>query len=337
MKKLQFLRWPKFVKSNNRAKRCLPMGLFLIGLFLTVLTAKENAQTGSHALEKDQTAKLRKDLVEAVDPVKRADAARLLAQSGDKRSTKLLMRSTEDPDAEVRVQAILALGQLRARNAVPALIEILRTKNDLREKSASAFSLGIIRDRRAVEPLIVELRIAGPQLQQNIVVALGLLGDPRAVEPLFGLHHDENHETCAPIAIALGQIKSRVPADKLFEWLNSDDVDVCPNAAITLVLIGGKRQVVPLIEVLLSKNPVSRRSAAFALGTLKDRRAVVPLIANLQDTDVRVRLNVISALVLLKDQRSIEPLQNTAKSDSEIRVRESAAEAIKAIQGDPKK
>ncbi|MGD9590664.1 MAG: HEAT repeat domain-containing protein, partial [Pyrinomonadaceae bacterium] len=226
MKKLQFPRWPKQDDEITTTRHRSPTALFLIGLlFLTVLTVKENAQTGSQALEKDQTAKLRKDLVEAIDPFKRAEAARLLAQGGDKRSVKLLMKSTEDPDAKVRVQAILALGQLRARSAVNVLIQILQARDDLREKSASAFSLGIIRDRRAVEPLIGELKIAGPQLQQNIVVALGLLGDPRAVEPLLALHHDENHETCAPIAIALGQIKSEVPATKLFEWLNSDDAE----------------------------------------------------------------------------------------------------------------
>lgn len=284
-----------------------------------------------------KTTELLRILAGGVDAKERAAAAQLLAQRGEQKAVKDLMRAANDPDGAVRLQAILALGQLRSRAAVPLLIEILTTATDTRERAAAAFALGIVRDGRAVGPLIEQMKTAGSPLVQNIIISLGRLGDPRAVEPLLALSHDDDHEACAPIALALGQVRSRIPAAKLFEWLNSDEGDVCPNAAIALVLIGGKTQVIPLIEVLKNRNPVSRRSAAFALGALRDRRAVLPLIETLKDTDKRVRLNAIAALSSMRDKRAVDPLSEAGKSDDDAEVRAEATAAIKRIYGMPER
>jgi HEAT repeat protein len=306
--------------------------ILLVGLvFIWTFAAGTFAQSTS-SLEKERTAGLIKMLSGDPDPKSRASAAQLLAQRDDRRSIKPLMIAVGDLHEAVGVQAVLALGQLRARIAVPLLIETMKTGFEAGKRSAAAFALGIIQDRRAVEPLIERMKTADTQLRQNIIVSLGRLGDPRAVEPLLNLPHDDGHEGCAPIALALGQVRSRVPADKLFEWLNGEHADVCPNAAVALVLIGGRRQVTPLIGVLKNKNPISRRSAAFALGTLRDRRAVLPLIEALNDLDKRVRLNAIASLASLKDERAIDPLNKLAKSDSESDVREQAENALTRLR-----
>jgi HEAT repeat protein len=182
--------------------------ILLVGLLLLIsLASKSNAQGATPTTGSAELGELRTTLAESKNADDRASAARLLAQLGDRQSIKLLVKSINDTDANVREQSILALGQLRAREAVTPLIELLKTSTEPRIKAASAFVLGLIRDRRAVDPLIAELTTAEPLLQRNITVALGLLGDRRAVGPLLSLPHDRGHQTCAPIAIALGQIK----------------------------------------------------------------------------------------------------------------------------------
>lgn len=332
MKRTINIRKKIFTRGNIRI-RIRQLSLVSVGLIIVfnfVLTG--NAQNSSSETNKEQIAEWVKVLIESPLSEKRVEAAQLLAQSGNRKAVNPLIQALNDQDKLVREHVVLALGQLRAKDAVSSLVTLLGTSTDLRLQAAAAFSLGLIRDRRAVEPLIAKLKNAADPLKTNIVVALGLLGDARAVEPLLALPHDEDHSTCAPIAIALGQIKSNVPSDKLFNWLNSGDADVCQNAAVALVLIGGKRQVIPLIQVLKNTNPVSRRSAAFALGTLKDKRAVSPLVELLSDSDTQVRLNVIEALALIKDKRAIAWLERTAEIDTETEVKVRAVEAIKKIR-----
>lgn len=302
-----------------------------VSALILSLSFESYAQKSYRAEQNDLLVELQRVLIESDDSGERAEAARALGQLGSGKPVKTLLRSLSDSNDEVREQAILALGQLRSRDAVSPIIVLFQSSEAQRLRSASAFALGLIGDRRAVNPLVAELERSDEVSRKNIIVALGLLGDPRAVKPLLSIPHDEEHKGCAPIAIALGQIKRGVPSDKLFDWLNGPEGDICPNAAIALVLVGGKSQVNPLIQVLNSENAISRQSAAFALGTLKDKRAVLPLIVLLNDVDLKVRLATIAALKLIRDKQAVEPLENIVRSDIDPGARERAAEAIKAI------
>lgn len=311
------------------------MASLLLGLIVIFgFTINGMAQGNSSLNINEQIKGWEKILLESNDENKQIDAVQNISQRSDKKSSKPLIKALQLANPKVTEQVILAIGQLRLKEGVSPLLKFLENNSDLRFQAAAAFSLGLIRDKRAVERLIGKLNTPDETLKRNIVVALGLLGDPRAVEPLLSMPHDDEHKTCAPIAIALGQIKRDVSSDKLFNWLNSDEADVCQNAAVALVLIGGKKQLTPLLQVLKNTNPVSRRGAAFALGSLKDKRAVTALIELLSDPDTQVRLNVIEALALIKDKRAIDWLERTAETDNLPAVRERAEEAIKRIRGD---
>lgn len=96
-------------------------------------------------------------------------------------------------DSDVRVEAVEALGELRNRLAIPALVGALRDENRLVRKSA-AEALGKIGDTRALGSLIEALDDEDCFVQAKAAAALGKIGDKRAVDPLIRFIHDAKHE-----------------------------------------------------------------------------------------------------------------------------------------------
>ena len=118
-------------------------------------------------------------------------AAFALGKIGDKSAIPFLLRSLPADPRHVGAQIpkyrnlIIALGELRAREAVPKLLAFVRTvevPDAMQSDAASA--LGMIRDPRAVKPLL-DIVISGRigrsselpvQLHADIVKALGRIG-----------------------------------------------------------------------------------------------------------------------------------------------------------------
>lgn len=88
---------------------------------------------------------------------------------------------------DVRVEAAYILGELKAKEAVPKLVELLQKDNDPIVKAYVAMALGKIGDTSVV-PLLINLlqmykseyKSSNAPLIYGLIVALGDLGDPQA-------------------------------------------------------------------------------------------------------------------------------------------------------------
>ena len=95
-------------------------------------------------------------------------------------------RASRGRDESERLdQALAKIGRV----AVPRLITLL---NDPELSAVATWGLGVIADRRAVEPLIEVARSAPhPEVRSSATKALGRLADPRAFDVLIqGLDDD---------------------------------------------------------------------------------------------------------------------------------------------------
>jgi PBS lyase HEAT-like repeat len=88
-------------------------------------------------------------------PETRLEAVKSLGESKDPKAIEHIMSATADLDIRVKVKAIEYLGNLRATDATPILVQHLF------------------------------LRETGPGVKQKILVALGKIGDPRGAEPIM--------------------------------------------------------------------------------------------------------------------------------------------------------
>lgn len=129
--------------------------------------------------------------------VRRA-AAKALGEIGDARAVSALLSILRHHDFDTREGAAIALGNLRAQDAVSHLCALLESDDSHMVRRAAATALGLIGDKRAVEPLLRHLerrnryytdarRGIANQEFQAAARALGKIGDPQAMQTLIDM------------------------------------------------------------------------------------------------------------------------------------------------------
>lgn len=124
------------------------------------------------------------ELLNGPDADLRMQAALALGEQRDVRAVKALVQALKDEDTNVRYHAIEALGKLKAVDAVDALAEIAESR-DFFLSFAALDALAKIGDTR-VAPRIVTL-LEDDLLREPAVTLLGQLGDDTTVSTLAAL------------------------------------------------------------------------------------------------------------------------------------------------------
>jgi HEAT repeat protein len=174
--------------------------------------------------------------------------------------------------------------------------------DDKNARANAAAALGVLRDARAVDPLLALLSGKDQQGRYWAVFALGLIKDPRAVDPLAAVLRDEDAHGNVAVATLLHT-----------------------NAVEALGEIKDKRAVPPLSSYLgTGKYPKARIAAAEALGKIGDASgipALVTVIGNdtafgVDDVELarEIHQNAVQALGAIKDPQAVDPLLQYVKA-----------------------
>jgi len=211
------------------------------------------------------------------DPNVRIEAAKLLAFNHEqKKAIKPLIWVFEhEKDEFVRLTALrlmVALGHVRSEflNMVVESLKKTLKSEDYKLKMEAVESLGILKEKSAVNDLIMELKSKNKQVQLRVMQALETLGDERAVPHLLKALGTASIDLWTYTFNALKKIRG----PSLFEDLISN--------------LGGKADSI--------KEGYIRKGTAKALGFLGDKRAIRHLITLLDDQFYWVRWEAIEAL-----------------------------------------
>jgi HEAT repeat protein len=127
-----------------------------------------------------------------------------------------LIAKLKDKDEYVRKASALALGTIRDKSAVPALIETLKDKNeDWKVRDAAAGVLGCeIGDKRAIPALIEALKDESKEVRRSALMPLDILledmtiivKDKRVVPALIEALKDEDGEVRESAVSVLGKL-----------------------------------------------------------------------------------------------------------------------------------
>ena len=315
---------------------------------------------------KDPNERIRKLAVEALSrvpgtsPSRRVDIPQTSGRVGDS-NVEVIVKSLNDPSAEVRAQSAEALGRLRDNRAVEPLLVVLNDKDErVREKAVVA--LGNFSDERIFDPLVnfilkdsnANLRNqaektfksvaertckervfvrrkegAGQEIKSGRPVQVGrqLMVHPLAVNKLISVYSSDPNVQVKLLWI-IGLFWDARIEEYLTRCLENPSPQVRQTALTLLDSHGSDKAVPKLIEALRDKDRGVRVQAARTLGYSKDKRALEPLIERLNDSDDDVRAAALSALGNFDDQRVIE-LSLELLRDKESSVRSSAVWNIK--------
>jgi HEAT repeat protein len=188
--------------------RSLPLSLLLFLLLLLLVRPAVAQVSGQQMRERyDKTTKGTSidDFVKKLnsdDPEKRLEGVKSLRDSKDAKAIEYLIQATGDSDIRVQAKAIAALGDLRATDATPVLIQYLsRTTVENNMKQLILASLGKIGDTRAARPITEFLqRDLDPATRGTAIFALGEIGAPESTETLSKLAQGDEDPTVRRLA-----------------------------------------------------------------------------------------------------------------------------------------
>jgi HEAT repeat protein len=146
------------------------------------------------------------------DPETRLEGIRGLGEVNDAKAIENLVAAASDPDMRIRIKSIDVLGNIKANDAAPFLIQQLfmrDTDNGMKQRLLAA--LGKIGDKRATSPIVDVLsRNVDPATRGNAVFALGDIRDPAAISALEVLAKEGQDEPLRGLAqAAIKKIRER--------------------------------------------------------------------------------------------------------------------------------
>jgi HEAT repeat protein len=218
---------------------------------------------------------------------------RALGELKDERAAVLLVAALQDQISSVVRLAKEGLVKI-GPSAVPPLVTALKTASAETVRVSSIHVLGQIKDRRALEPLIMALNDNSPQVRQAAATALGRLGGEEIIEPLIAVLKDNDPMVRHNAADALVMADSlAVPA--LIENLSHPDSGMRFLTANILIEIKSSA-VGPLIDQLKNETSPAISMAAGIL-TQIGAPAVPELIAELEREDSKIRSQASDILI----------------------------------------
>jgi len=212
--------------------------------------------------------------LESADPGVRVRAASALGKvlgEGAALARESLRRRLKDDNPEVRYTVALALGELRDRDAVEALIEATEGDGHPLPRQAAVIALGLIGDPRATGALARMLRDAPPDVRFQAATSLVQVNPDKAAGHLRTALKDPDPEVRAAAAAAMGDLDQAVSTNALAALLEDPAGPVQLEAAVALSRLGDNRG--SGILILAMDRPETRHLAAEMFFRLPDPSA----------------------------------------------------------------
>lgn len=193
----------------------------------------------------------------------------------------------------VRAGAAIALGRLRAVNAVETLVEML---NDpvYRVHRSAARAIGLIGSRAVGVVLATLQENPGATLRQRLADSLGFIRDPEAVE------------------ILAAAVNYLVPPARY-------------GALDALSAIGHAAAIPALLQAVRSEDPLSRLKAAQALQKINAPEAIHAFAGLLDQADVRLRIPAIQGIGEIGGEQAVLSLLSFLDDEDENVAQATAA------------
>jgi HEAT repeat protein len=214
-------------------------------------------------------------------------------------AVEVLTQQLKQRSEDVRLAAAKALGEIGDLKAVPSLISTVQTDKKKRVRAEAATSLGLLRSKDAVIPLVQALDPAKETkrwVRRSAAEALGLIGDPQALEPLMDALNDKEKVVRVAAMFGLCMLGDTKTLELLEQRAADPDEEVRQWAIRDLGFVGASRSV-PVLSVALKDSSLSVRVTAIeSLGKIASPESLDALIAALKDPEVNIRAAAVEAL-----------------------------------------
>ncbi len=253
---------------------------------------------------------------------------------------------TNEEDSEIKRTAISMAGKLKYRKAIPAIIKSLENSNDDVVIDAS-YALNKLKAMEAKPKLIALLKKRDLTQNSNITDSFIItLGELKAKELIkFAVENINNTKTSKMarerLVLFVGKVGSTAEKDFLLKIYNDDDEDLLIRAYAvksigTIKIISAKKDIKEKIKEIKSL-PFKKRAKYYnlfinsvaTLVKLGDNAAVPLLMDSLRSNSAGVRYKAVNLIKDFNDERTIDILKYKMKNDPSSKVRAAAKKILK--------
>lgn len=227
--------------------------------------------------------------------------------------------SSSDP--VIAARAAIAVGRLRNRAGVGALVDLLQNQSASDSvKAAAAFALGTIGSQDGQAALVNAALHGSSQVAGAAADSLGRIGGNTVIDPLVRLLSSRDAYVRGKAAIGLGEATSTIspprPIDSSYRQAAGRGVASAivyerdPEVKWRMAWAIGRSlydmDQGNLRNMLADRDELVREFAAQGMRRLKDRQFVLALHLAVNDSSWRVRVEVARALEALKDTTKVD-------------------------------
>lgn len=241
-----------------------------------------------------------------------------------------LLELLYDDYSEAAQNAATALGYIRDKAAVPALLEILNHENP-NTRLYAAMALGRMADKTVSGHLIELLKKDdNKKVRATVITALGYIGEAEFYDTIikYGFEDKDPHVRASAIE-ALAKLD--IAPDKISGVIKKalDDINnrVIANACIALWKTGDLSAMTYITRLVKNTDKWYRASACYVLGQIANVEAANILLSLKNDPEGDVRLNAARALGNIKSPKAINALVEMLDDEDEV-VKNTAYDAI---------
>ena len=271
------------------------------------------------------------------DPYARAFAVKGLGALKDRSAVAVLLPLVASRDAAVQVEAIRALGKIGDAAAAQPLVAVAQGRNipaPLRLEAVTA--LGGLRAAGVGDVLVDLLGDRDPLIRAAALTSASTAASDEFVTILSGLDPDADWHVRASLAVLLGTLPRQSALPRLTALLKDSDQRVIVAVLTSLVKLAAPGIGEILLDHLKSDDPVVRAAAASGIGEIRLPAGAQALPAAyqfaLKDTTYVARAAAIEAFAKYGITVS-RSLLDAALADKDWAVRARAASLLR--QGDP--
>jgi HEAT repeat protein len=227
-------------------------------------------------------------------PYVRLASIYLLANIADRQAVVPIIHALKDPDYDVHLYAIEALGLLGDQRATLPLTAILSAAYDehQQEVDTAVMALGRLHDSRATMPImqlythVTKRLTARPDFEDNraaMLSALADIGDRRALPLFLNSFHEQNPDVVSAGLRNVWQLGDRRAVIPLIHFIQTTtEQQYIAHAALSLGQLRDTRATMPIVQQLPRLTEYNYREIAlWALGKIGDRSAVPALLCEL--------------------------------------------------------
>lgn len=233
-----------------------------------------------------------------------------LGQLKDKKAIGSIREMLNDNDDSVRANAIVSLGSL---DAVELLNEIIGFLDDdsSNVREAVVISIGLMKDKSVVSKLKTYLKEATSMKRRYLVRILGLLRAEDVLDVLISSSKDTDYEVRKNSLLALSSIRNQKVAVACFiDALSDKELEIQKIAVLALGKIRQPEMIPYLIKLLSNENTFSTRISAINLLGIIGNKEIGNILLDLlqKDSDIHIKIACIDSIGKLKLEQSVDVL-----------------------------